>query len=1129
MKKNRLFDCLARAGWKKWVQIMKLTAFFILLFVIDVSASFSQSTKISIKVENGTLSEIFSKIEAQSEYRFFYQNEQIRDSGRKTIDVMNKNILDVVTDLLKGTELSCKLVERNIIIFPKSENPSDNLIQQTHSVTGKVTDSLGSSLPGVSVVVKGTANGTITDANGNYSLTNIPANATLQFSFVGMKTQEIPVSGKSKVNVTMIDETVGIDEVVAVGYGTQKKLSVTGSVASVKNKDIITVTSSNLTDNLSGRIPGLRIQQQTGEPGDYSSTYNIRGWGTALVIVDGVQRDDFVKIDPNEIESVSILKDASATVYGVKAANGVILINTKKGEKGRPKITFSSCYGFQKNTDTPVSMNAAQYTEIMDEAQMNAGSSLTYSEDDIEKYKNGTYKSTDWSNLVIRKYVPQQEHNLSISGGSEKIKYFSSIGYVEQQAQWKTKDQNYKRYNLRMNVTAQISDNLESELGLGCIADDNNKPYTNTWLIYKSMWMQKPTISVYANDDENYLSNVADGYHPLAATNRNISGYNDSENKDFQGNFAMNYKVPFINGLKARLLYSYDIYLSQSKKWKKKFSLYDYDSADQTYTETQVNSPSNLYKSKSELDKSTLQLSLNYEKSIEKKHNIKGLLLFEKINSKYDDLYGSKEFSVDAIDELYAGNSDNQSVSSTNGNYPYARVGFIGRLNYDYNLKYLLEANFRYDGSSKFAEGHRWGLFPGISMGWRISEEKFIKDNLPFLSNLKLRASWGKMGDDASSDYQFINGYTYPSGSYVFDNELISGLSLKDMANQNLTWYTSTTMNVGLEGNLWNNKLSFQFDLFRRERNDLLDTRELSLPSTVGASLPEENLDSDLSKGFELVLGHSDKIGQVSYNISVNLSYARTKNQHVEEAEPGNSYAKWTDSSSHRWSNITWGYKYIGQFQSFDEIYSSPIEDGDGNRKLLPGDRKYEDLNKDGIIDSNDAMPLFKGSTPEMNYGINLALQWKNFDISALFQGAYGFNVFFSEQFREPIPWGRNSFSFWYDRWHRSDLFDKTSEWVSGKYPSTRVNGSAKWNVYRASFNSPDGTYLRLKNLEIGYTIQAKYLKRIGIDNLRIYTNGYNLYTWKKIDYIDPEHTMNQYGYYYPITKNFNLGIKVTL
>ena len=429
MKKNRLFDYLARVGWKKWIQTMKLTAFLILFFVVDASASFSQSTKISVKVENGTLSEIFSKIETQSEYRFFYQNEQIRDVGIKSVDATNKNILDVVNELLKETELSCKLVDRNIIIFPKSENPMDNLIQQKKSISGKITDSSGAFLPGVSVVVKGTTTGVITDSDGKYLLPDVSSNATLLFSFVGMKMQEVIVGSKSVINIVMIEEPIGIDEIVAIGYGTQKKLNLTGSISQIKSDELTEIPMPTLAQSAMGKASGVFIKNVNGQPGDDSGVQiNIRGFGTPLLIVDGmpVSETVFQQLDPNDIEDFNILKDASAAaVYGARAGNGVILVKTKRGSISKPEFTYNGNYSLQFITIRPDFVSSAQYAEMENAARYNEGLAPIWTAEEIQKFRDGSdpvhYPNTDWWDATLRQFAHSSSNTISMSG-EEPIK-----------------------------------------------------------------------------------------------------------------------------------------------------------------------------------------------------------------------------------------------------------------------------------------------------------------------------------------------------------------------------------------------------------------------------------------------------------------------------------------------------------------------------------------------------------------------------------------------------------------------------------------------------------------------------------------------------------------------------------
>ncbi|MFT3746891.1 MAG: TonB-dependent receptor [Agriterribacter sp.] len=1134
-----------------FVQIILAAVFSCSLYAKKIEAQDFLERKLTIAVKNEKKAQILAIIKRQTGASFIFSPEAIQADRPVDCNISNKKLKDFLSSELKDMGIGFKVIDNQLLLFPLAENkqPVDVLMPEAEHkqvndiiIRGQVKDENGMPLNNVSVTEKATGKGTVTDEKGNFIINVQNNNAVLLFSYVGYVAQEVKAGAQKELNVVLAQSTSSLSDVVVIGYGTQKKITLTGSVASISGKELNTTTNSNVANMMAGKLPGFRVTQRNSEPGSYATDFDIRGLGSPLIIIDGVPRDNFARIDPNEVESISILKDASAAVYGVKAANGVMLITTKKGKTGAPTLNYNGTYGLTSVINTPKVMNAAEWMTLQNEQQMNTGGNPTYTADEIAAYENGTKTSTDWFDLVVRKRVPLTQHNLSATGGSERIKYFMSLGYYNELGFWKTNDLNYKRFNLRSNVTAQISKNLDAELLVGAIQDTKIEPGESTWVIFKSMWMQIPTIPVYANDNPLYMSNVADGTHPLAVTNTDVSGYNKTVTKTFQGNFALNYKIPFVDGLKARGMVSYDSRYLFNKNWKKQYALYTYDDATGVYTPTYAHSPSNLSEGFDQVEFTTAQLSLNYEKQFAEKHHLKALVLFEKLSQKINNFNASRQFSLDAIDQMYAGNNNSNqagSSSSASGYYgisgralfDYVREGLVGRLNYDYQGKYLVEGSFRYDGSSMFADGHRWGFFPAASAGWRISEENFFKDNITFINNFKLRASYGKMGDDASSNFQYLTGYNYPGGAnYIFGSSYVPGLSPRGMANENLTWYTAELANFGFDADfLLNNKLHVEFDVFRRKRSGLLATKILSLPGTVGAGLPQENLNSDLQKGLELLLSYKDRAGGLGYNVSANISYTRSKYFHIERAQSTNDYRNWRDNNNDRWSDIYWGYHVIGRFTSMDEIKASPVQDGNGNRNLLPGDLKYQDINHDGIIDDNDITPVGKNSsTPQLNYGFTISLDWKGFDLNMLFQGGALFTVNYlgSDQLSAPMPWGRNGLEIFMDRWHRADAFDKNSEWIPGYYPSTRRDGTT--NYWASDFWLLNAQYLRLKSVELGYTLPAQVLKRAGIKSLRVFANGFNVLTWSNMNkVVDPEHTSNTYGYEYPITRSMNFGLNL--
>ncbi|MDP4276120.1 MAG: TonB-dependent receptor [Bacteroidota bacterium] len=1122
---------------------MKNIKYFVfLLALITATNAFAQQKKVTFSLKNQTVKAALEAVKTQTGMSYWFDTGDVNLQKKITVTLKSSTVEEALKAILKGQDVTYKITDNRIVIMKnssqsKSKVKNTSLIENTDpgSIGGTVTDEQGVPLFGVTVRIKGSTKGTITDANGHFYLSKVKPDETLTFSFVGMKTIDQAIENQKEFNV-MLHESTKLDDVVVIGYGTQKRVNLTGSVASVSDKQIKTSTNVSLADQLTGKLPGLSVQQQSSEPGDYSSIVSIRGWGTPLIIVDGVKRSDYAKIDPNEVESISVLKDASAAIYGVEASNGVILITTKKGNTGKPTVTYSNTYGWQQVTNFPTPMTAAQYTEALSWAQQNSGVALTYTPEQVAAYKSGKLKGTNFWDVVMNNTAPQNQQNLTVSGGNDKIKYFNSLGYMTQDGLYKSGDLNYSRFNVRSNVTAEVTKDFTAQMNLSGLIDNRNSPSIDAWQTFKGIWMQIPTYNVFANNNPAYLQNMADGLNPYASTHSSIVGYNDTYNKTFDGSLTLNYKIPFIKGLGAKFFYDYYFNNFFNKVFNKAYTLYDYDAVSQKYVASTMNNPSKMSESYWETTRTTMNVALNYERTFGKNHHVQALALYEKIDHNVNYLGGSRQFDLDVLDQLSAGNS----VQSVYGNNDYDKTdnqAFVGRLNYDYASKYLAELSCRYDGSSLFPEGKQWGFFPGVSLGWRMSEETFMKEALPFVTNLKVRGSWGKMGDDEAAAYQYVQGYNYPSTGeygYVFGGTTITGLNSRGMTNPNITWYTSTTSNIGFDANLWGQKLNFSADLFNRKRTGLLGTLLLTLPSTVGASLPQQNINSDLSRGIELSAGTVQRLGEFLIGVNGQFSYQKMEWLHYEQAAAGNSYLNWRNNLNNRNSNIIWGYQVLGHFKSQEEIDAAPIEDGHGNEYVLIGDLKYKDVNQDGVIDDLDEVPIAKGNSsdqtgPEITYGFNTTLSWKGFDVSALLQGSSNFfvDIQSTDQLANPFPWGRNGLSYFMNVWHRTDATDNNSAWVSGKYTPSRVSGTNP-NNKTSLYYVKDASYLRLKNLEIGYTVDNQLLKKIGFQKLRVFANGFNLLTWSKIPYMDPEHPQKTWAYLYPITRNYNLGVNVT-
>lgn len=1020
--------------------------------------------------------------------------------------------------------------------------------QQKKKVTGTVKDAAGLEIIGGNVTVAGTTTGVITDIDGNFSI-EVPDNAVLQFSYIGYLTQKVRVGNQSVIQVALEEDTQKLDEVVVVGYGTQKKVSLIGSVSAIASEELISTKNLNVQNMMTGKIPGVRVVQKTSEPGEFNNQFDIRGFGNPLVVVDGVPRGNFSRMDPNEIESVSVLKDASAAVYGVRAANGVVLITTKKGEKGKTKIEYSMYYGIQNPAEMLVPVGAVDRMTLVNEKSMRSTTNpqLTYGDEMFEAYRTGKLQSTDWYDAALRNSASQQQHNVSISGGGDKMDYYVNLGYTDQGGFFKSGDLNYDRYNLRTNLNMQITKNLKGSVKINGILDQKDRPRASTWEIYKTLWRSVPTEPVYANNREGYFDKPnSDIQNVVAMADADVSGFNTQKKRIFQSTMDLTYDVPFISGLSARGMFSYDTNVDDNSEYTKEYNEYNYDEASDKYAVVKRNSPTKLNRTYNTGYSTLWQVSLNYNRTFEEKHNVSALLLFEEAYSQGDNISATREFDI-PIPYLFAGNSKNQ-VGTGNGLDEYASKGLVGKFNYDFKGKYLAEFSFRYDGSSKFPTTKQWGFFPSASIGWRMSEEAFIKDNISFIENLKIRASYGQMGDDSAAKYQFITGYDYPiSGNngntqdnyprgYMFNGEFVNGLGFRSLANPNITWYTVNTMNVGLDGDMWKGLLGFTFDIYRRERKGLLDNRLVSLPGSFGSTMPQENLNSDRTSGVELELRHRNRIGKVGYSIAGNISMTRTMTRFKESATRGNSYDYWRNNSAYRYNDIWFGKGDNGRYTSYDQIANSPIFTGVGT---LPGDYIYEDWNGDGVIDGMDDHPIAtttdaskanfqdKRNYPLMNFGLNISADYMGFDLNLMFQGSSMSYVAYGEQLSSPLSWDGNALDMFMDRWRpadpKKDPYDPSNEWVSGYY----AYGATSYDS-NSRFAIQNGTYLRLKSAELGYTLPSRWLGKAGVKQLRLFTNVYNLLTITGVKGVDPEKPTEQYGYMYPLNRTVNFGASIS-
>lgn len=1092
--------------------------------ILLVSSSIAAISQISLTMKNRAVREVIKEIEKVSDYRFFY-NDELSDLNKIiSIDVKNGDIKDIMELIARQAAVSYVLkANHQVVLSLATVNQQKDVVK----ITGKVIDDQGEGVIGANVMEKGTTNGTITNMDGEFSL-EVPNKATLQISYIGFNTQEIPVNGQKTFTIRMTEDTQSLDEVVVVGYGTQKKLNVTGAVATLKNEELVKSPVASTTNALVGRLPGLIAKQKSGQPGFDAADINIRSFGSALVIVDGVEQS-FNNIDANEIESVSILKDASAAIYGARAGNGVILVTTKRGQSGKPNISFNGTLTSQSYTNFPEPVNAGQYATLFREAQINSGipeNQTKFSEEDIVKYFAGNdpqYPSTNWYDEIMKKSALQQQYNLTIRGGTDVVKYYTFLGYLSQDGMFKGGNTGYRRFNVRSNLDVNLTSDLTFSLDLSAIKDDvrqSNRPASEEWF-WMDFFDSTPT-SHASFPDPTKVPHIGPGpFNAIINTHEDLGGYDKTYKNTLNGAFTVNYKVRPVPGLSAKLKLNYQQVSYDRKNWTKQNDIWDYDYATDTYTLYGKSMPTSL---KQEFHKNqviTGQFSLNYDRVINKDHAINGLALVEIIDYNNGNFSAYREnYVTSAIDQLFAGGTINQQA---NGSASVSgRASFVARANYAYQGKYLLEATARYDGSPNFPKDKRWGFFPSLSAGWRMSEEAFIKNNLTWIDNLKLRAGVSQTGFDSVGAFQYLTGYKF-EGYNVLGGKEVPGLTTTGIANTNISWETMTLYNVGLDLSVLNNKLYSEIDVFYRKRDDMLGTRVVSLPNTFGATLPSENINSQSTRGFEVLIGHRGNFGEFSYDISGNVSWSRSKWIHYDEPDYTDPDDIRLKKKSGQWIDVYNAYKSDGLFTSQEEIDNLGYDmDGMGNTSLRPGDIKILDLNNDGEVDWRDASTIGSGGTPHIIYGINLNMKYKGFDLSVFAQGAADYYVQLQSG-NINIDGVRTPFKvIWNERWTPENN-DRNAIIPRQKIGQTTNN----WN---SDYWYKNASYLRLKNLTLGYTFDKGLIRNLRMENLRLFVVGTNLFAINPLRKygLDPETPDATRGWSYPVTKSVSLGLNVT-
>lgn len=996
---------------------------------------------------------------------------------------------------------------------------SDSVNKRSRVVQGVVSDSTGNGLTGVSVTVKGTTRGVITNDEGRFSIKIEQASDVLIFQSVGFLEKEVTIQlRQSFINITLIRRVKGLDEVVVVGYGKQNRVTLTGSIGVVKGTDIVKSPLVNVANSLQGRFPGVIINNRTGEPGKDNPSINIRGRSTtgnssALIIIDGVERGGLGQINPNDIESITVLKDASAAIYGARAANGVILVTTKRGViNTTPQINLSFNQGFSGPTRNPKMADSYTFFSVYNEIEEGEGRPARYTADDLEKFKTGAddeHANFDWYKFITREFSPQHRSDISVSGGTNSLSYRLSFGEVSQDGQYKYGSTKLKQYSLRSNVDVKITDNLKVGMDIAARFDNNHYPWRSMNELNSHIYLYQPNwVPFWPGTDyltpnranDNIINFVGDG-----------NGYSTIKRTTLQTTLNAKWDLPWVKGLSVSGSASYDPNLTFTKTWQLPTFVYYKDNAGEFFR-----ARSGFGSNKPDLLDRTdigsllyLTSRINYTKRFGS-HNIGAMVGYEQqtMKSNFDAAYRS-DFPSTALPEIFAGSNDKDRQGNDGSASQGARKNYFGRLNYNYANKYLAEFTMRRDGSPNFPADKRWGNFPSVLVGWRISEENFMQHN-KLISDLKIRVSYGVMGNDLVNSFQYLQTYGY-GNNYVIGNNDVTGLIQTGTPNPNITWERAKTGNIGLDANLWNGMLGITLDVFKTRRSDILTKRSAVIPGYTGLVLPDENIGIVDNKGFELVLSHAKSKGAFQYEFSGNFSFVRNKVIFSDEQPAAETYQLATG----RPIGAGLYYQSVGIFKDQDDIDKNPHF-----VNARPGDIKYQDVNSDGAIDSRDQVRINQTNTPEISYGFNANFRFKSFDLSFLFQGQANAKQYFGGYF-PVMSYSLGNFITWRadDRWTPQNTNASMPRASYELFNNNTIN-STQWLL--------DAGFLKLRNVELGYTLPQSLLEKLHVKNLRAIVSGSNLLTlfdhMKDLGF-DPE--TSDY-WYYPPQRVINLGINLT-
>ena len=1127
MKKKLIY--LKNVFFGKTLKIMKISffLFFVGVFQVFAANNYAQGKKLTLSMENTTIAEALQAIEDQSEFKFFYNNQLVDVEQLVTVKAKKDNIWGVLDQVLPKAGITYYVVGKQVALFSDTPGGNKDIIQQPQTVTGTVTDENGEPLPGLSIIIKGTTDGTVTNLEGGYSIEVEGPSTVLVFSFIGYITQEVIVGEQTVIDINLGQDILGLEEVVVIGYGTQKRTNITGSVATAGEESIEGEPVATASQALQGDISGVTIRQMGGQPGAESSEIRIRGYGTfssagndPLVLIDGITGsiDD---VNPSDIKNISVLKDAaSAAIYGARAANGVILVETKRGKAGKMEISYNGYVGFSELADSPQFVDSWNYALAYNEGLENMGLGTKYSEEDIQKFMSGedpdNYPNDDHYQMAFDNKAFQTKHDLTMSGGNSTTSYLFSVGYLRndgilQNNIYDNYNDNllnyYNQYTTRLNVDSKLSKKVHLRVNMSGRAGDDHAPgaFTGDKTMERLVTrITRMSAALPARTSDGWYGRVDRGC-PWGAIDSETHELDKTYH--FMGNVDLEYNIFGPITLIGRAGYNLN-----SLNYRKYV-------AEMQVTPDLLQTPSKLWVDWNNSRERTLEALAKYDQSFEN-HEIHVLAGFSQIAHSFNYLSAFRDgFPTNELYELNVASSENQT--GTSGATEWALVSYFGRLQYAYMGKYLFEANARYDGSSRFGTGNKFGLFPSFSLGWRVSEEQFIKDGLPWIYNLKLRGSWGELGN------QQIGAYPYQAtmstgANYVLGNEVYPGAAITTVANEDITWETTRIIDVGLDFSVFKGKLALSVDYFDKKTSDIL--YNITTAGVLGLNSSPVNAGEVANKGWDFSLRYKNSHGDLSYSITPNFLYVDTEVLSLAGVEKDIQQGLFIGEPL----NAIYGYVADGLYVDQQDIDNSPEQ----AYVPAPGDIKYKDISgpdgvPDGVVDAEYDRTVIGQTSPKYNYGAQFAVNYKGFDFSLTVHGAAGMKRNLENYAARAFANKSNVQQWmWDNRWTTENPDPNAI------YPRFFHHGEGRSQPYAwySTFWSWDASYLKIKSVQIGYTLPSSLTNALNISSMRLYISGRNLYTFD--NYYpgwDPEIRVEsaQGGRHYPMTRTYVFGVNV--